>query len=470
MSKEALSPIQKALQINIDDQYYGSFAEIGAGQEVARHFFLAGRASHTVAKSMSAYDMKFSDEIYGREDSGRYVVQSRLIKMLDKEFLLLKERLLEKRGDETCFFSFASTVATASGTKKGRCHGWLGVCFQTRPGAPPNKIILHVKMKDHFRLQQQEALGVLGVNLIHSAFYRSEKKVDFINSLTDNLSPDRIEIDMVRANGVDLKHIDNRLLSLELVRQGFTDAVLFAPDGTVVQAAEALYNQSVLIQRGTFRPITNTNISIIEHGLKEIENDKLDRAPMVILELTMQLLNTSDDPSAKVTIDQKDFLDRVDTLALLGHHVLISNFFYFYQLKNSLRSCSNNEIYMIIGAPLLDKLFDKELYKDLPQGILGAFGNLFDNNTHLLVYPYKDEKVCLTSEAFNPEASLHHLYRYLFENNFIRDVSNCDDLDATLHSENVRTLLNERDPKWESMVPKKISEHIKKKKLFGLED
>ncbi|MBT4762324.1 MAG: hypothetical protein HOO06_11545 [Bdellovibrionaceae bacterium] len=468
MPKDTMSPIRKALQINLDDQVYGSFAEIGAGQEVARHFFQAGRASHTVAKSMSAYDMKFSDEIYGREDSGRYVVESRLLKMLEKEFLLLKERLLEKRGDETCFFSFASTVTTSSNTKGARCHGWIGVCYQLRPGGPTNKIILHLNMKDKFRLQQQEALGVLGVNLIHAAFYRYEKKVDLINSLTDNLSPDRVEIDMIRSEGVDLKHIDNRLLSLELVRQGFTDAVLFAPNGKVVQAAEALHGQAVLLQRGTFRPVTKTNMLLIDHSLEEIKNDNLEKKPMAILELTMHLLNTSTDPSATVTIDQKDFLDRVETLTLLGHHVLISNFFYFYQLKEYLRRCTKEEVYMTIGAPLLDKLFNNEYYKKLPHGILGAFGNLFDSKTKLLVFPYKDNDICLTSQAFSPEPSLYHLYKHLFENKFIKDISNCDNIDTTVHSSNIRQMLEENDPNWEDLVPDIARDHIKKKKLFGL--
>lgn len=460
MSVEPLSIQRKALEINIDKSRYGTFAEIGAGQEVARHFFKAGLASQTIAKTMSAYDMTFSDAIYGREKSGRYVCESRLIKMLDHEYSLLLERLQGTRGDDSCFFAYANTVTTNK--KPNRSHGWMGIRFQTRPGGPANEIILHVKILNRDRLLQQEAIGALGVNFIHSAFYRNEGTTDFVRSLVHHLSSERIEVDMVKFSGPDLEPMNNRLLGLELVRQGLTKAILFHPQNGVTQASEALYNQPVLIQRGTFRPVTKTNIEILEHGLMEYKKqEETSIEPTVLMEITMKNLK------AQGQIDQQDFLDRVDTLLSLGHSVLISNFFLFYELKKFLRSCTSQAIYMLIGASHLEKLFEEKYYEKTDGGLLGAFGRLFDKKSHLLVFPYKTEDQCITASSFHPQASLQPLYNYLLQNQFIKDISGCEQIDTTLHSEMVRTLWEEQSPLWEELVPKPVAKLIKDKKLFG---
>jgi hypothetical protein len=462
MEIESLSPKLKALQINLDDGIYGTFAEIGAGQEVARHFFQAGKASHTVAKTMSAYDMTFSDAIYGKD--ARYVCESRLEKMLHHEFDLLVERLGDTRGKSTRFFAFANTMATHSNEgEPSKSHGWLGVRFQTRPGGPTNDIILHVKLWDRLRLQQQEAVGILGVNLIHLAFFSGDSTEKTVARLMDHLSSLSIEINMLRFSGPDVAHLDNRLLALELVNQGLTEAVLFGPDGEVRHVNDTLFKKPVLVHRGTFRPITKANEEIIHRSLKHFkslgENKGLD--PIVILEMTMSAL------SRRGQVDPKDFLERVDTLSLLKHHVLISNHDYFYQLKAYLRRSTDQMIGMVIGGGLLEKIFDEKPYRNLSGGILEGFSRLFDDNTRLFVYPLKSEELCVNAQSFFPPPPLHFLFDYLKTKNFVVDLLNCDDVDTSVHSQDVRDLLEKRDERWKDYVPEKIRDVILAKKFFG---
>jgi hypothetical protein len=447
----------KALQINLDDSIYGTFAEIGAGQEVARHFFQAGQASHTVAKSISAYDMTFSDEIYGK--AGRYVCEPRLTRMLEHEFSLLGERL-SARGATTRFFAFADTVATSPDGE--RSHGWMGIRYQSKPGGGTNEIVMHVKMWDNSRLQQQDALGILGVNLIHMAFYPSENPKARISALLENLSTKRVEVNMVRFSGPDIEHLDNRLMSLELVHQGLTEAVLFGPNGDVLHPSDALYHKPLFILRGTFRPVTTTNLEILNKGLEQFRKHPLcaGEEPEVLFEITMNNL-TADG------FDDEDFLNRVDTLSALGHKVLISKFYLFYQLKSYLRQCTDQMIGMAIGASHLEKMFDPIFYKALPGGILEAFSRLFDEKTRLFVYPYKSEQICLTSKVFHPSPELEHLYQHLYKNELIADLTDCDHVDTSIHSRQVRDMLSQRSPKWKELVPQAAREMIESRHLFG---
>jgi hypothetical protein len=451
----------KALAINKDECFYGSFAEIGAGQEVARHFFQAGLASQTIAKSMSAYDKAFSDSIYGK--GSRFVSEDRLMKMLAHEFSLLQERLPE-RAKTTCFFSFANTVATSSHEEVPTCHGWMGIRFQKRAGGPTNDIVIHVKMLDRLRLQQQEALGILGVNLVYAAAKLVDKSgAELVASLLDNLSRDRIEINFIRLTGPDVEHIDNRLLSLELVRQDITRAVLFSPKGESLTLADTLYKKHVLVQRGKFRPVTLTNEKILENGLAQFQKDLNIKSQdiVVLMEMTMTQLKSGDD------VDKKDFLDRVDTLGALGHYVLISNFPLFAQLHIEIRRFTDQFICMVLGAAALDGLFDKKFYDTYPGGILSAFGHLFDDKTRLYVFPYKTDTSCTTAATFSPGSELSYLYRHLLHNKSIMDMQDCDHVDTSLHSEQVRKLLAAGNPKWEELVPTKVRELIRKRKLFG---
>ncbi|MGE0528199.1 MAG: hypothetical protein AB7G93_16190 [Bdellovibrionales bacterium] len=463
MDQRDYSPTKKALQINLDDSIYGTFAEIGAGQEVARLFFQAGRASHTIAKSISAYDMTFSDEIYGKET--RYVCEARLLRMLEHEFSLLQERLQGQRGHHTRFFAFADTVATASSQDgQAKSHGWMGIRFQTRPGGPSNDIILHVKLWDRYRLQQQEALGVLGVNLIHMAFLPPDRAEERISFLIESLSTRRIEVNMIRFHGPDLAHLDNRLLSLELVKQRLTEAVLFGPRCETEHAADALFRQAVLVQRGSFRPITNSNLEILNKVLDQFRRHPMVEGaePRVLFDIPMNSLAVEDG-----SVNDEDFLHRVDTLAALGQEVLISSFRYFYQLKSFLRQNTAGPVGIVVGASLLPKMFDEGFYEELPGGILEGMSRLFDEKTRVFVYPYKDDKICATAKTFHPSPKLQYLYKHLVHNEWITDVLECDDLDTSIHSSDVRELLARGDARWKTLVPEKVRRLIEERQLFG---
>lgn len=456
----------KALKINMDASRYGAFAEIGAGQEVARHFFQAGKASQTIAKTISAYDMVVSDDIYGREANGRYVCESRLNKMLGHEYALLVERLGPGRGKNSRFFSFANTVATASSGGNKQSHGWMGVRFQTEPEGPSNDIILHVRMLDRYRLQQQEALGVLGVNLLDCAFYHLSNVEEFIPRLVDSLKEGQIVIDVIKFQGPALKHFDERLMNLELVRRGLAEAILFSPNNEILNVADAVYGKSLLIQRGTFRPVTNTHMDVLQKGLvqmkddiKKIEGKDLEVLPM--MELTMHNLQNGGE------VNEKDFLERVESLTSLGCHVLISNFFLFYGLKRFLRRYNSHFMALVVGASHLDKLFKEEHYKNLEGGLLEGLGKLLEQKTKLYVYPHKTPTLCLTAKSFFPPPQLRHIYSHFIENNQIVEISGCDETGEYMHSADVMALIEKGDPQWETFVPEKIKTLIRSKKLFA---
>ncbi|KHD88429.1 MAG: hypothetical protein OM95_09920 [Bdellovibrio sp. ArHS] len=458
--------LSKALKINKDLARYGAFAEIGAGQEVARHFFQAGKASQTIAKTISAYDMIVSDDIYGREANGRYVCESRLTKMLGHEYDLLVDRLAEARGKNTCFFSFANTVATASSGSNKQSHGWMGVRFQTRPNGPANDIILHVRMLDRHRLQQQEALGVLGVNLLHCAFYHLQPTEDFIPRLVESLKDGQIVIDVIKFQGPDVEHFDARLMNLELVRRGLAEAILFSPKNEILNISDAIYGKALLIQRGTFRPVTVTHLDVLQKGLAQIKDDvyksegkALEVLPM--LELTMHNLQ------ADGHINEKDFLARVETLTSLGQHVLISNFFLFYGLKRFIRRYNPHFMALVVGASHLNKLFTEEHYNNLEGGLLEGLGKLLEQKTKLYVYPHKTPLLCLTTKSFFPAPHLRHIYAYFVENQQIVDISGCDETGEYLHSADVMKMIEQNDPRWEQCVPEPVRQLIKSQKLFG---
>lgn len=460
----------KALRINKDTNRYGAFAEIGAGQEVARHFFQAGKASQTIAKTISAYDMTVSDDIYGREPNGRYVCEPRLEKMLTHEYDLVVDRLTSVRGKESRFFAFANTVATASssGNKQTQkqSHGWMGVRFQTEPGGPANDIILHVRMLDRARLQQQEALGVLGVNLLDCAFYHLDKAEDFISYLVENLRDGQIVIDVIRFKGPALAHFHQGLMNLELVNRGLAEAILFSPKNEILNISDAIYGKSLLIQRGTFRPVTTTHIDVLQKGLKQLQgeiqnHEKAGTEILPIMELTMHNLQTDGH------INEKDFLDRVEALTSLGMHVMISNFFLFYGLKRFIRRYNTHFMALVVGASHLNKLFNEKHYENLEGGILEGLGKLMEPKTKLYVYPHKTSDLCLTTRSFFPDPQLRHIYSYFIENKQIQDISGCDETDEYLHSIDVMKMIENSDPRWESCVPETVRDLIKSKKLFG---
>ena len=359
MNKERpLQVIEKALRINLDETIYGTIAEIGAGQEVARNFFIAGAAAGTIAKTMSAYDMQVSDAIYGEEENHRYVSQARVKKMVDREFNLVVERLEKVRPSGTRFFAFADTVV-AKGYKTTRdCHCWMGFKFQLKAGGQANTILMHVRMKDNSNGDQQEALGIVGVNLIYGTFYYMDNPEKMIESLTDNMEPGRIEVDMVKFDGPDFANIDNRLMALHLVKIGHTPSVFFTSDSEPVQALDLLYKKNVLLFRGSFRPFTNVHLDIFNIGkdkfLADTRDDKSE--PVYITEISMaSLLN-------KGNLDKEDFLGRVNILSKMGFNVQISNLVKYYELKDYLRQFTFRKVSFLLGVKKLQLIFEEKYY------------------------------------------------------------------------------------------------------------
>lgn len=457
-----LTTKEKALQINLDRNIYGSFAEIGAGQEIAANFFKAGGASGTVAKTMSAYDMSFSDAIYGK--CKRYVCETRLLTMLEREFKLLNLRLSQRK-PTTKFFAMADTVETVNYQRTNRGHGWLGLRFQLTPESEPNDCIVHVILHDMDTVDQQQALGVVGVNLMHGCYQLNHDMDELINSLLDNLIPGRVEIDYFSINGPDFDEVDNRLMSLKLVKNGLTNATMFGPDGTVLQPSEALYKRNVMILRGRFRPVTKVNMDMLNKGWEQFTSEAkvVKEETIVLTELTLSALNSDG------SIDEKDFLDRVDILCSLGLTVMISTFKEFYKLVNFLSTVTKiKRIGIILGVSTLSKLFEKGYYKELNGSILEAFGILFGRDLKMYVYPTQDPTTheVLTSTNFELPEKLKSLYAYLLDNNKIVDIENADETIMHIQSDKVLAMIKAAQDGWEEMVPENVENIIKDNCLF----
>ncbi len=455
---------QKALRINLNRRIYGSFAEIGAGQDVATNFFKAGGASGTIAKTISAYDMAFSDAIYGEEISGRYVVEARLMKMLIREYKLLNIRLTETASEKT-FFAFADTVAALNYQKTNDPHGWIGLRFQLTPGGEPNDVVIHVRMKDNDNVLQQQALGIIGVNLIYACYYYYDQPEILLQSLMDDLHTDRIEIDMIRFAGPDFKEVDNRLMSLHLVKNGFTNAALFGPDGNVMNPAEAFYKRHIVAVRGRFRPVTNVFLDMLKKGVKQFENetDVDDDKVVVVSELTLQSLQSGDEQ-----INEKDFLDRVDILCSLGQTVLISNFHEYYKLVSYLARFTKQRMALIMGIPNLSYIFEDKHYTNLTGGILAAFATLFGPKIKLYLYPtLNSEQKLVTSKEFTPPTHLKGLYQYMMDNDKFQDVQNPNTNLLSIHNDSVLRMIQNGESGWEEYVPESVAKMIKENCLFG---
>jgi hypothetical protein len=462
MTGENPSTHQKARRINLDARIHGTFAEIGAGQEVARWFFHVGGAAATVAKTMSAYDMAVSDAIYGPSD--RYVSRHRLQSMLAYEYDLLMQRLGEKRGRATNFFVFADSVAARSYGRPEEGHGWIGIRFQHEPLAAPSDVLLHARLRDTENVREQEALGVLGVNLTYGAFYHRDDPTTLIRSLMDDLSGDRIEIDMMKLQGPAFGHVDNRLVSLQLVEQGFTEAAMFTADGEVVQPGEVLHQKPVLIERGSFRPVTKPTIHMLRSATAQFAGGlaPADDPPVVIMEMSLRNLLSGDH------VDHKDFLARADVLGALGETVMISNYSAYYPVPAYLRRYTKKPLAFALGIPTLGELFDEQYYAELPGGLLQAFGNLFQVGVHLYVYPMRDEDTgaLTTVENLRVAPHLRHVYAHLVENGRIVPIQNVNEDDLHILPRDVLAKIQSRDPSWETMVPEAAIPMIRDRDLF----
>jgi hypothetical protein len=462
MQDNRLDTHQKAVQINLDNSKYGTFAEIGAGQEVTRWFFRVGGAAGTIAKSISAYDMTVSDAIYG--SVGRYVSRQRLETMLDYEYSLMTERLAEKRGASTRFFVFADTIAAKSYTRKDNWHGWMGIRFQDRPGAPPSQIVLHVSLLDRETTLQQEAVGILGVNLIHAALYEADP-VALIKHLLDSLSAERIEVDLIEFSGPAFARVDNRLMSLELVHCGLTDAAMFTAEGKVVQPAEALYKRPVLVLRGRFRPVTNHTVDMLHCAVSQFRQEPANRGEnvLVIAEMTLRHLQQGD------VIDDQDYLDRVDLLRTLGRDVMITSFGEFYRLAQYLQRHTSKLIGLVLGIPTLREIFEEKYYAHLAGGILESFGRMFKNDLKLYVYPLMDPEagMAATVADFRVAPKLQHLYNFLVENGHIQPIHCYNPEFLGISSRDVYRKLKEGDATWVDDVPPNVALLICQRHLLG---
>jgi hypothetical protein len=454
---------KKAFQINLDSKKYGTFAEIGAGQEVARRFFHVGGASGTIAKTMSAYDMTFSDAIYGPTD--RYVSRVRLRTMLDHEYRLLRERLDAKIGEHREFFVFADTVAARSFKLHNESHGWLGVRFQTRTRAEPSEIIIHVRMLDEANVDQQEALGVIGVNLLYGAFYYHAQPEKLISSLQENLAPGRLEVDMIKFSGSDFQGVDNRLMSLQLVSQGLTSAVMFTADGETIQPAEIFYKKAILIERGSFRPVTFATNDMLDGARGVFLNDSgaAEQDIVVLMEMTLENL------LAEGQLNHADFLARVDILGSLGRTVLISKFGEYYRLAGYLSRYTNRMVALVMGVPSLLEIFDEKYYLNLEGGILEALGRMFKGGLKLYVYPMIDEKTgkVVTATEVQVAPHLRSLFQYLIDNRFIEEITDYNPEYLRIYPPDALAKLQSGDTAWERMVPPEVVQIIKQREFFG---
>ena len=455
---------QKALKINLNDNIYGTFAEIGAGQETVRQFFRAGGASSTIAKSISAYDKDFSDAIYGIEDDKRYVTENRLRKMLDWETSLIEERLTRDKHPQKLFFSYANTVATIDFAKKFKGHGWVGLRFQIEPNGDYNEIILHIRFKENDARLQQETLGVLGTNLIYSAFYKYNQPKKILKYLYDNLNKDQLEIDTINFSGPVFKEVDNRLISLQLVKGGMTDAVMFSPEGKNVLPAKILYKKNILALRGSFRPVTKVNVEMYLNSIKlflKQKNVELEKT-QVVFEITLSNLKSDGE------IDEQDFLDRAKLLCSLGQTVLISDFKEYYKLVEYFSLYTKKKIGITMGINNLIEIFNPKYYTQLSGGILEAFGKLFFKNVKVFAYPMLDENgKIVNSDNLKVHPRMKELYKFFKYNGKVEDVVDYDINHLKIFSREVLKLINSGDPKWEDMLPKGVSKLIKEQKLFG---
>ena len=464
MEREVVSIKRKAFKINLESSIYGTFAEIGAGQEVARTFFQVGGASATIAKTMSAYDMTFSDSIYGEEDSGRYVSESRLKKMLTHEYDLMERRLVDEKYFHRRFFAFADTCTTINFHKNNDPHCWIGLKFQLVPQGAVNEVIVHIRLKENDQLLQQRTIGGLGVNLIYACYWYAQDMDSFVGSLMDNLTTDQAEIDMVRLKGADFDDIDNRLLALMLVKKDFTSGTIFGPDKEVYQPKDILYKKNILCMRGRFRPVTKVSEDMFNSGLETFKAQFPceDSQLIAISELTINNLE------ADAGLDDKDFLDRADLLCSLGHTVMVSNCQKHDKLLAYLRRCRPKNIGVVLGVMNLMELLNEAHYADPLGEILHYFGEIFQYNTKMLIYPYQataDAEI-VTLKNYPISDTLKPLFEFLKTSGFMIDIEGYNAGLLQIFSNNVIQQIKSGEEGWEQYVPDFVAEYIKARCLF----
>lgn len=454
----------KSLRINLNENIYGTFAEIGAGQETVRNFFRAGGSSGTIAKTMSAYDKDFSDAIYGIEEDRRYVTESRLQKMLDHETKLIEERISRNKHPNKLFFTYANTVATIDFAKRYKGHGWVGIKYQLKPKSEYNKIVLHIRFKENDARLQQNTLGILGTNLIYAAYYAHNNPKQILNELYDHLHKDQIEIDTINFSGPVFEEVDNRLMSLQLVKNGMTEAVMFAPDGNNILPAKALYKKNILALRGSFRPVTKVNMDIYDTALELFEKEKKVKKDNIqaVFEITLSNLRSEGE------INEEDFMDRAKLLCALGHTVMISNFQEYYKLVEYFSNYTKERMGLAMGVNNLIDVFDEKYYRHLSGGILEAFGKLFFKDLRVYLYPYKDPKTgkITTSDNLKVHPRMKELYKFFKYNGRVVDIEDYDEDLLGYFSRELLQKISSGEDGWQKAVPEKTAKMIEEQELF----
>ncbi len=456
----------KCLRVNLNEHIYGTFNEIGAGQETVRNFFRAGGASGTIAKAMSAYDKDFSDAIYGVEKNGRYVTELRLRTMLEKEMKHMEERISREKHPKKLFFSYANTVATIDFAKKYKGHGWVGIRYQTDPEQTEyNEIILHVRFHENDARHQQNTLGLLGVNLIYGAYYKYDNPRKLLLYLYDHIDKDKLEIDTINFSGPVFKNVDNRIMSLQLVKNGMTEAIMFGPDGNNVLPARILYKKNILALRGSFRPVTRVNMDILECSYDMFKKeDKVNPEKIqVVFEITLSNL------MAEGEIDEADFMDRARLLCSLGQTVLISKFKEYYKLVEYFSNYSKEKMSLAMGVNNFIEIFNEKYYRHLSGGILEAFGKLFYKDLIVYMYPLKNHETGEITNSHNLILDKHvkELYKFFKHNRKLKDLENYNPKYLDIFSREVLQKIKEREPGWEKALPEGIPDIIKEKGLFN---
>lgn len=458
----------KALRINLNENIYGTFSEIGAGQETVRNFFRAGGASGTIAKAMSAYDKDFSDAIYGEEEDKRYVTENRLKKMLSHEINLIEERITREKHPNKLFFSYANTVATIDFAKKYKGHGWIGIKYQVDPNEDYNEISLHIRFHENDARLQQNTLGILGVNLIYGAYYKYDNPKKLLRYLYDHIDKDQIEIDTINFSGPRFEQVDNRLMSLQLVKNGMTEAVMFAPDGNNVLPAKILYKKNILALRGSFRPVTKVNMDMYKNSLELFLREKkvAKENTEVIFEITLSNLR------AEGEIDERDFMDRAELLCSLGQTVMISNFQEYYRVVEYFSRYSKERMGLAMGVNNLVDIFDEKYYRHLSGGILEAFGKLFFKDLKVYLYPFKNSETgeLTTSDNLKVHPRMKELYKFFKYNGKVVDIEDYNPEILDVFSREILQMINDGKSGWEKMLPDRTAAMIKEQKLFGYKE
>ena len=434
-SAEKLSTHQKALGINLDPTSYGSFAEIGAGQEVVRWFLVVGGASGTVAKSISAYDKEVSDDLYG--SGARYVSKDRLKAMVESEWSQLVHQLNKSHGAQTRFFSFVDTISARNYAGTNEQHGWVGLRFQLRPDGPPNDIVLHINMLDPSNPLQQEAIGILGVNLIYGVFYQLEAKESFFENIAQGLDK-RIEIDYVELRGPAFEGWDQRAILAHLVSAGLAEAVCFLPSGSTEPPIEVLHKKAVVLAPGSFEHLDITHSTVHEQLLTSAieqlgaELEEKNSAPVGYFCLSAMPLTEADPPP-----EIPDLLQRIEALRARGGAVLLFRDRELYSMTALVNRYTKEPVRFVVGLSLLVRVWGYR-YSKLAGSFLEALSRLFAQNVRIYAYPmnsrdlqqslqsisstgwhWTDTNGWVSAHQLYPPSPLDHLYNYVLASNFL---------------------------------------------------